>query len=184
MSQRRADAPFQAARGDSLGCSMPQHRCKPHKTISIATCRPCRLALPRSDRPAQEPHNGHQHRCAAHYRHSAVASSSHCGVARGFLPQGLSNACPHTGAVRSVVAARGQASNKPKRERSFTDHVGKSEPRRQQSFVAGNSRPTQGRGRTAASEDLELALPTQSRITLLATADLEAAVRLPLPPPS
>ena len=30
---------------------------------------------------------------------------------------GLSNACPHTGAVRSVVASRGQASNKPKRYR-------------------------------------------------------------------
>ena len=34
--------------------------------------------------------------------------------------------------------------------------------RRQQSFAAGNSRPKQGRGRRAASEGVELALPTNS----------------------
>ena len=42
------------------------------------------------------------------------ACSRHRGVARGFLPQGLSNTCPQTGVMRRVVAMRGQVSNKPK----------------------------------------------------------------------
>jgi len=42
-------------------------------------------------------------------------------VARGFLPQGLSDTCPNTGAMRSVVASRGQVSNKPKRKLTSTD---------------------------------------------------------------
>jgi hypothetical protein len=37
-------------------------------------------------------------------------------MARGFLPQGLSNTCPQTGAMRSVVTTHGQVSNKPKRK--------------------------------------------------------------------
>jgi hypothetical protein len=118
MSQRWADAAFQAARGDGLGRSMPQHPCKPHKAGRKATCRRCCLALPRMRRPARRPHHGHQHRRAAHYRHSAVASSRHRATARGFLPQGLSNTCPQTGAMRRVVASHGQVSNKPKRNRS------------------------------------------------------------------
>lgn len=117
MSQRWAD-PFQATRGDSLGRSMPQHRCKPHKAISNATSQPCWMALPRLDSPARRPHHGHEHRRAANYRHSAVASSRHRATARGFLPQGLSNTCPQAGAMRSPVPSRGQVSNKPKRKQS------------------------------------------------------------------
>jgi hypothetical protein len=42
-------------------------------------------------------------------------------MARGFLPQGLSNTCPQTGAMRSVVTTHGQVSNKPKRNLTFID---------------------------------------------------------------
>jgi hypothetical protein len=51
---------------------------------------------------------------ARHYRHSAVATSSHRGMARGFLPRALSNTCPQTRGMRTTVALHGQVSNKPK----------------------------------------------------------------------
>ena len=65
------------------------------------------------------PYSGCTHQHCAHYRHSAIACSRHRGLARGFLPQGLSNTCPQTGAMRRVVSMRGQVSNKPKRNRSL-----------------------------------------------------------------
>ena len=120
MSQRWAD-PFQAARGDSLGLSMLQNRCSPYRAISNATSQPCWMALPRLDSPARRPHHGHEHRRAANYRHSAVASSMHRATARGFLPQGLSNTCPQAGAMRSPVPSRGQVSNKPKQQPPLAD---------------------------------------------------------------
>ncbi len=43
--------------------------------------------------PAQRPIAGTR---AAHYRHSAVATSDHRGTGRGFLPRGLSNTCPQS----------------------------------------------------------------------------------------
>jgi hypothetical protein len=44
-------------------------------------------------------------------------------MARSFLPQGLSNTCPQTGVMPTVVAPRGQVSNKPKRKRALAEET-------------------------------------------------------------
>lgn len=50
-------------------------------------------------------------------RHSEDAG--HIGPARGFLPRGLFNACPHACSFAHELHGRGQASNKPKRQASL-----------------------------------------------------------------
>lgn len=55
-------------------------------------------------------------------RHSEDAGR--IGPARGFLPRGLFNACPHAWSFEHELHGRGQASNKPKRLRKFRRQEG------------------------------------------------------------
>jgi hypothetical protein len=64
---------------------------------------------------------GRQGSGAVEFSYSAVATSSHRGMARGFLPRALSNTRPQTSGMRSILAALGQVSNKPKQEPPFVD---------------------------------------------------------------
>ena len=86
-------------------------------------------------------------------------------MARGFLPQGLSNTCPQTGALRSVVASRGQVSNKPKRKRSFAEHAEESKFVDSSRSRVPTGEPVKITASMAASNSLELALPTHCCLT-------------------
>ena len=54
-----------------------------------------------------------------HNPHSGVGFDHRCHTRRGFLPGALSNAYPSHRGPREVACARGQASDKPKPERSL-----------------------------------------------------------------
>ena len=98
---------------------MPNRASISNKSASkTARHPPCRTHSAHA-RSARRLCSHHRHQRHAHYRHSAVASSHHRSVARGFLPRGLSNTCPQSGAMRSALAVRGQVSNKPKQFRSL-----------------------------------------------------------------